>query len=155
ENLSAMCCREQARSAVEERPNIVVAALLHHPAIECHPHLEASNSTPIFGDQQALSGECGCQSRRRRREGGLEAMADHLIEMAAVRCDDPAHDRFMPLECVGHLGGVLFPEASAAHDVCKQKGHGPTWSKKACRAWWWSIGLDIPRRHGARNGVVL
>jgi hypothetical protein len=124
QHLPAMPNRHDARGPVNRRAEVVAVAFLRDAGVQpaAHPEREAA-----VGGNRAhppLQFE-----RRGDRLGGIvergvQPVAGHLHEVAAVRGDDRVTELVVARQRVGHPRGLGLPQSRAAFDVREEEGHG-------------------------------
>jgi hypothetical protein len=118
QNLAAMSDAEKASQAVERRREVVAVAWLCFAGMEGHAHAEGTRRVrPGFGQEGALGLECCTQRVRGRRECSLRAVADRLVEGAAVLFRYRSEEGQVLSDYPAHGRTVALPERGAALDV--------------------------------------
>ena len=124
QNLAAMGGSEEAGGAVDVWAEVVAVALVGVGGVQGGAHLERAGLRPLFGDERVLGGEGGVQGVGGRGEGGVDAVAAHLDDVAVVVEDGAAQDGIVAGDGRLHGVWVVLPERAAALHVGEEEGDG-------------------------------
>lgn len=86
---------------------------------------QRAEHAPVFGAEGALSRQGGRQRIRCAREGGVDAIPNHLENDPRIGGDRVAYQRIMAGKGGGHCLRVLLPQLRTAFDIGEEKGHRP------------------------------
>src|SRR5579871_2259783 len=114
---------EQARDAVQRRPEVIALALFGRAGMQRHPDAQAIDGRKILASEVALRCNRSSDAVFGASEGGTERVADRLEDVATVRFNGAAEDRVMASHRLFHRGTIAIPALCAALDVSKQERH--------------------------------
>ena len=110
-----------ARRAVDRAAEVVAVAPLDHPAVHAAAHAQREAAVGRRLGQRELQVDDRGDRVERIVEDGVDAVAQHLDDGAAVPLHRAAHERVVARERGPHPLGLLLPEPAAAFDVREQE----------------------------------
>ena len=122
EHLPTVTRRLQPGTEVDDRTEVVAAALDRLAQVQSHPHAQA-RAWPRRVPQSILGGDGSGDPGGGRLEGDGEAVARRGEHVAVVCIDDVAQDLVVHREACGHRRIITSPQRRRTLDVGEQERH--------------------------------